>query len=51
MIIQALGTEITGEKADGKLDNNPYVFTPNANKLYFSAKLGFDNWQSDHDLH
>ena len=70
MVIQALGTEITGEKADGKLDNNPYVFTPNANKLaafnaqvkvllkqpasqyyeyaqlYFSAKLGFDNWQS-----
>ena len=55
---------------DGKLDNNPYVFTPNANKLaafnaqlkvllkqpasqyyeysqlYFSGKLGFDNWQS-----
>ena len=70
MIIQALGTEITGEKADGKLDNNPYVFTPNANKLaafnaqvkvllkqpasryyehaqlYFSGKIGFDNWQA-----
>ena len=69
MIIQALGTEITGEQADGKLDNNPYVFTPNANKLaafnaqvkvllkqpasqyyehaqlYFSGKIGFDNWQ------
>ena len=70
MVIQALGTEITGEQADGKLDNNPYVFTPNANKLaafnaqikvllkqpasqyyehaqlYFSGKIGFDNWQS-----
>ncbi|WP_024612068.1 DUF3549 family protein [Pseudoalteromonas sp. TB64] len=70
MVIQALGTEITGEHADGKLDNNPYVFTPNANKLaafnaqikvllkqpasqyyehaqlYFSGKIGFDNWQS-----
>lgn len=69
MVIQALGTEITGEQADGKLDNNPYVFTPNANKLaafnaqvkvllkqpasqyyehaqlYFSGKIGFDNWQ------
>lgn len=33
MVIEALGTEITGENADGKLDNNPYVFTPNANKL------------------
>ena len=64
------GTEITSENAEGKLDNNPYVFTPNANKLaafnaqvkcllkqsasqyyeyaqlYFSGKLGFDNWQS-----
>ncbi|MBH0055624.1 DUF3549 family protein [Pseudoalteromonas sp. SWXJZ94C] len=70
MVIQALGTEITGEQADGKLDNNPYIFTPNANKLaafnaqikvllkqpasqyyehaqlYFSGKIGFDNWQS-----
>ncbi|MCO7208298.1 DUF3549 family protein [Pseudoalteromonas sp. B5MOD-1] len=70
MVIEALGTEITGENAEGKLDNNPYVFTPNANKLaafnaqvkcllkqsasqyyeyaqlYFSGKLGFDNWQS-----
>ena len=70
MVIEALGTEITGEQADGKLDNNPYVFTPNANKLaafnaqlkvllkqpasqyyehaqlYFSGKIGFDNWQS-----
>ncbi len=70
MVIQALGTHITGEHADGKLDNNPYVFTPNANKLaafnaqlkvllkqpasqyypytqlYFSGKLGFENWQN-----
>lgn len=70
MVIEALGNDLTGEQADGKLDNNPYVFTPNANKLaafnsllktllkqpasqyyeyaqlYFSAKLGFDNWQS-----
>ena len=30
MVIEALGTEITGENAEGKLDNNPYVFTPNA---------------------
>ncbi|WP_404339380.1 DUF3549 family protein [Pseudoalteromonas mariniglutinosa] len=33
MVLEALGTELTGEQADGKLDNNPYVFTPNANKL------------------
>ncbi len=70
MVIEALGTQLTGEQADGKLDNNPYVFTPNANKLaafnaqlkvllkqpasqyyehtqlYFSGKLGFENWQS-----
>ena len=70
MVIEALGNDLTGEQADGKLDNNPYVFTPNANKLaafnaqlkvllkqpasqyyeytqlYFSGKLGFDNWQS-----
>ena len=40
MVIQALGTEITGEQADGKLDNNPYVFTPNANKLAaFNAQV------------
>jgi hypothetical protein len=40
MVIQALGTQITGEHADGKLDNNPYVFTPNANKLAaFNAQL------------
>lgn len=70
MVIQALGTHITDEQADGKLNNNPYVFTPNANKLaafnaqvkvllkqpasqyyehaqlYFSGKIGFDNWQT-----
>jgi hypothetical protein len=70
MVIEALGTEITGEQADSKLDNNPYVFTPNANKLaafnaqlkvllkqpasqyyahtqlYFTGKIGFDDWQS-----
>ncbi|KPZ57983.1 MULTISPECIES: DUF3549 family protein [unclassified Pseudoalteromonas] len=40
MVIEALGSEITGEQADGKLDNNPYVFTPNANKLAaFNAQL------------
>ncbi len=70
MVIEALGNDLTSERAEGKLDNNPYVFTPNANKLaafnaqlkvllkqpasqyyeyaqlYFSGKLGFDNWQS-----
>lgn len=70
MVIEALGNDLTGEQADGKLDNNPYVFTPNANKLaafnaqlkvllrqpaseyyeyaqlYFSGKLGLENWQS-----
>jgi hypothetical protein len=40
MVIQALGSNITGDQADGKLDNNPYVFTPNANKLAaFNAQL------------
>ncbi|NOU50675.1 DUF3549 family protein [Pseudoalteromonas sp. JBTF-M23] len=40
MVLEALGTELTGEQADGKLDNNPYVFTPNANKLAaFNALL------------
>ncbi|TMO55594.1 DUF3549 domain-containing protein [Pseudoalteromonas aurantia] len=40
MVVEALGTEITGEQAQGKLDNNPYVFTPNANKLAaFNALL------------
>lgn len=33
MVIEALGTQLTGEAAQGKLDNNPYVYTPNANKL------------------
>ncbi|MFC3031664.1 DUF3549 family protein [Pseudoalteromonas fenneropenaei] len=33
MVIEAIGTQLTGEQAQGKLDNNPYVFTPNANKL------------------
>ncbi|QTH71391.1 DUF3549 family protein [Pseudoalteromonas xiamenensis] len=33
LVLEALGTELTSEDADGKLDNNPYVFTPNANKL------------------
>ncbi|OHU86719.1 MULTISPECIES: DUF3549 family protein [Pseudoalteromonas] len=40
MVLEALGTELTGQQADGKLDNNPYVFTPNANKLAaFNALL------------
>ena len=40
MVIEALGNDLTGEQADGKLDNNPYVFTPNANKLAaFNALL------------
>ena len=40
MVLEALGTELTGDQADGKLDNNPYVFTPNANKLAaFNALL------------
>lgn len=71
MVLEALGTELTGDdKNQAKLDNNPYVFTPNANKraafnalvkvelkqpaskyyeqtqLYFSGKLGFDDWQA-----
>lgn len=70
MVIEALGNDLTSQQAEGKLDNNPYVFTPNANKLaafnaqlkvllkqpasqyyehtqlYFSAKLGLDNWQN-----
>ncbi|KZW99689.1 hypothetical protein JL49_15755 [Pseudoalteromonas luteoviolacea] len=33
MVLDALGTQLTGEAAQGKLDNNPYVYTPNANKL------------------
>lgn len=33
MVLEALGTQLTGEAAQGKLDNNPYVYTPNANKL------------------
>lgn len=70
MVLEALGTQLTGDdEAQNKLDNNPYVFTPNANKLaafnaiiknelkqstsayyehvelYFSGKLGFDDWQ------
>lgn len=71
MVLEALGNQISGddEKSDA-LNNNPYVFTPNANKravfnaqinvdlkqsasayyehcaLYFSGKLGFDDWQS-----
>jgi hypothetical protein len=40
MVLEALGTEITGSNAQGKLDNNPYVITPNANKLAtFNALL------------
>ncbi|PAY01525.1 hypothetical protein CKO50_09325 [Pseudoalteromonas sp. HM-SA03] len=40
MVLEALGTQLTGEAAQGKLDNNPYVFTPNANKLAaFNALL------------
>lgn len=70
MVLEALGNQLTGnDEAQGQLDNNPYVFTPNANKLaafnaivkkelnqsasayyehvelYFSGKLGFDEWQ------
>lgn len=33
LVLEAIGTQLTGDGADGKLDNNPYVFTPNANKL------------------
>ncbi|CCQ11693.1 hypothetical protein PALB_25940 [Pseudoalteromonas luteoviolacea B = ATCC 29581] len=33
LVLEAIGTQITGTDAQGKLDNNPYVFTPNANKL------------------
>ncbi|WP_125563510.1 MULTISPECIES: DUF3549 family protein [Pseudoalteromonas] len=40
MVIDALGTQLTGEAAQGKLDNNPYVYAPNANKLAaFNALL------------
>ncbi|WP_440053644.1 DUF3549 family protein [Pseudoalteromonas sp. T1lg65] len=40
MVLEALGTQLTGEAAQGKLDNNPYVFKPNANKLAaFNALL------------
>lgn len=71
MVLEALGNELSGSDDDAaKLDNNPYVFTPNANRLayfnallkvelkqaasiyfehaelYFSGKLGFENWQS-----
>ena len=70
MVLEALGNQLTGDDdAQKKLDNNPYVFTPSANKLaafnaiikkelkqpassyfehvelYFSGKIGFDNWQ------
>ena len=70
MVIDALGNQLTGDDdSQSKLDNNPYVFTPNANKLaafnaiikqelkqpassyfehvelYFSGKLGFEQWQ------
>ncbi|MGO2292712.1 MAG: DUF3549 family protein [Pseudoalteromonas sp.] len=40
MVMEALGEDLTSEHAEGKLDNNPYVFTPNANKLAtFNAQL------------
>ncbi len=69
MVLEAVGTEISGEKGE-ELNNNPYVFTPHANKLaamnarikvelkqpassyyehtalYFSGRIGFDNWQA-----
>lgn len=70
MVLEALGNQLTGnDEAQSQLDNNPYVFTPNANKLaafnaiikkelkqsasayyehvelYFSGKLGFNEWQ------
>ena len=33
MVIEALGTQLTGDDQQaGQLNNNPYVFTPNANK-------------------
>ena len=41
MVLEAIGTQLTGEQAQqGQLDNNPYVFTPNANKrAAFNARL------------
>ncbi|WP_394227886.1 DUF3549 family protein [Pseudoalteromonas spongiae] len=70
MVLEALGNQLTdNDEAQSQLDNNPYVFTPNANKLaafnaiiknelkqsasayyehvelYFSGKLGFNEWQ------
>jgi len=32
MVLEALGTQLTGEQDGQQLNNNPYVFTPNANK-------------------
>ncbi len=32
MVLEALGTQLTGKQDGKELNNNPYVFTPNANK-------------------
>ncbi|SFC84828.1 DUF3549 family protein [Pseudoalteromonas denitrificans] len=32
MVLEALGTQLTGAQDGKQLNNNPYIFTPNANK-------------------
>lgn len=41
MVLEAIGTELVGDNNEqSKLDNNPYVFTPNANKrAAFNAQI------------
>ncbi|MEO2266668.1 DUF3549 family protein [Pseudoalteromonas sp. YIC-656] len=41
MVLEAIGTQLLGsEEEQSKLDNNPYVFTPNANKrAAFNAQI------------
>ncbi|WP_105200569.1 DUF3549 family protein [Pseudoalteromonas sp. T1lg10] len=48
MVLEAVGTQLLGdEKEQSKLDNNPYVFTPNANKrAAFNAHIKVELRQS-----
>ncbi|MFY8272687.1 DUF3549 family protein [Pseudoalteromonas sp. SSDWG2] len=48
MVLEAIGTQLTGnDEQQGQLDNNPYVFTPNANKrAAFNAQIKVELRQS-----
>ncbi|WP_278405488.1 DUF3549 family protein [Pseudoalteromonas ruthenica] len=48
MVLEAIGTSLTGAEGEqSKLDNNPYVFTPNANKrAAFNARIKVELRQS-----